>query len=316
MTYFAAVIGQMNIDFIFRGVDVFPKPGEEVFSSDFQICLGGGPMVIPFHLERLGVKTRFGTFMGDDFESKVARDLLEKINYKNVEVFSITSKRPIVATSVLSSADERSFICYNSNPSESEIDHDELYEFYKGSKVAYFPKNMAVAKRLVDDGCKLILDVSWDPSVNLDSLSEKLKLVSLFTPNDKEAKSICGEDNLLKCLDMLGEHVETPIIKLGRNGVLMKQGDQYIRVPGLKKFIAVDPTGAGDNFLAGFIFGIYLELDLLDCVKLGNIMGGLVTEVIGCYRVDTNRDSVMGHLNSYPECEVVVDEEQLKALLA
>jgi sugar/nucleoside kinase (ribokinase family) len=316
MTYFAAVIGKMNIDFIFRGVDVFPKPGEEVFSSDFQICLGGGPMVIPFHLERLGVKTRFGTFMGDDFESKVARDLLERINYKNVEIIPSTSKRPIVATSVLSSADERSFICYNSNTNESEIDGDQLYEFYKGSKVAYFPKNMAVAKRLVDDGCKLILDASWDPTISLDSLVEKLKLVSLFTPNDKEVKSICGEDSLLKCLDMLGEHLETPIIKLGRNGVLMKQGNKYIRVPGLKKFNTVDPTGAGDNFLAGFIFGIFLESDLLESVKLGNIMGGLVTEVIGCYRADTNPDLVMGHLDSYPEFDVVLDEKHMNDLLA
>ena len=68
MNYFAAVIGQMNIDFIFQGVETLPEPGEEVLASNFKICLGGGPMVIPYHLSRLGVPTRFGTFMGDDFE--------------------------------------------------------------------------------------------------------------------------------------------------------------------------------------------------------------------------------------------------------
>ena len=41
MNYFAAVIGQMNIDFIFQGVETLPEPGEEVLASNFKICLGG-----------------------------------------------------------------------------------------------------------------------------------------------------------------------------------------------------------------------------------------------------------------------------------
>lgn len=315
MNHFAAVIGQMNLDFIFRGVDVFPSPGEEVFSSDFKISLGGGPMVIPYHLDRLGVKTRFGTFMSDDFESKVAKDLLESINYENVEILPTSTDRPVVATSVLTSAEERSFICFNANADESKIDTDLLYRFFEGSKVAYFPKNLEVAEKLVANGCKLILDVSWDPNMTIASLAEKLKFVSLFTPNDKEVKQLCGEDNLLRCLDILSKYVEYPIIKLGRNGVLLKQGDHYLRVPALTQFKSIDPTGAGDNFLAGYILGIYLEYDIIDSLKLGNITGGLVTEVLGCYRVDISRELVMKYFQNYPAVDTIIDENHLRELL-
>ncbi len=315
MNHFAAVIGQMNIDFIFQGVEELPRPGEEVFSTDFKICLGGGPMVIPYHLARLGVRTRFGTFMGNDFESKIAKELLESLNYDNVEVLSNSADRPIVATGVLSTEHERSFICYNRNVDESQIDSKILLDFFKGSKVAYFPKNLEVAKKLVTDGCKLILDVSWDPNMTLNTFAERLKLVSYFTPNDKEAKKLCREKDLLKCLDRLEDHVETPIIKLGRNGVLVKTRNEYIRIPAIANLNSIDPTGAGDNFLAGLIFGMYLELDVLDSLKIGNIVGGLATEVLGCYRSDISREMVMSYFENYPAVEHVSDAKHLTAIL-
>ena len=316
MNYFAAVIGQMNIDFIFQGVETLPEPGEEVLASNFKICLGGGPMVIPYHLSRLGVPTRFGTFMGDDFESKMARDLLDSIKYENVEVLSSEANIPVVATSVLSTKYERSFICYNSNVDESSIDSKVLSKFFKGSKVAYFPKNMEIVKELVQDGCQLILDVAWDNEMKLSDFVERLKYVTYFTPNDKEAKKLCGESDILKCLDMLGEYIATPFIKLGMNGVIAKIDGQYIRVPGLDVFNSIDPTGAGDNFLAGLIYGIYLKMSFIDCLKIANIVGGLSTEVIGCYRSEISPELVMSYFDKYPEPNQVFTRAELDTLLA
>ena len=315
MNHYAAVIGQVNVDVIFHEVAALPKPGEEVFAKDFKICLGGGPMVIPYHLTKLGVPARFGTFMGDDFESRIARELLESINYVGVEVLPHPATRPIVVTSVLSTATERSFICYNQNADESELDAELLLNFFKGSKAAYFPKNLEVAQALVADGCKLLLDVSWDPNLKLSELTEKLKLVTFFTPNDKEAKHLCGEEDLLRCLDLMSQYVQTPIIKLGRNGALVKVENQYYRIPGLSGITAIDPTGAGDNFLAGLIFGMYLELGIIDSIKIANILGGLATEVLGCYRSDLTRDKVMELFESYADIDVVNSSEQLDVLL-
>jgi sugar/nucleoside kinase (ribokinase family) len=315
MKHYAAVIGQMNIDFIFQGVKALPNPGEEVFASGFKICLGGGPMVIPYHLTRLGVPTRFGTFMGTDFESKVARDLLLSLDYANVEILPVEAVHPVVATSVLSTKDERSFICYNSNVDESNVDSKVLLDFFEGSKVAYFPKNLEVAATLVATGCKLILDVSWVENMTLSDFFDRLKFVEYFTPNDKEIKKLCAEDDLLKCMDILEGHLANPIIKLGANGVLTKHNGEYLRVPALSHFESIDPTGAGDNFLAGLIFGLHEGLTFIDSLKMGNIVGGLATEVIGCYRSDLTREMVLSLFNQYPEVDVVKDSSQLDKLL-
>ena len=315
MSYFASVIGQMNIDFIFHEVQALPNPGEEVFARDFKISLGGGPMVIPYHLKKLGVNARFGTFIGDDFESQIARELLEKLNYQDVEYLSHPAERPIVVTSVLSTSSERSFIGYNRNVDESVLDPDLLMDFYGDCKVAYFPKNIEVANRLVESGCQLIMDVAWNPNLKLSDMASELKLVTFFTPNDKEAKHLCDESDLLVCLDKISEYVKTPIIKLGRNGCLVKSEDSYYLVTALPAVSAIDPTGAGDNFLAGLMFGMYLNLDLLDVIKVGNIVGGLSVEVLGCYQSNLDRESVITALASFPSVIQITDAHQLNDIL-
>lgn len=315
MNHFAAVIGQMNIDFIFHEVDSLPEPGEEVFSNNFKITLGGGPMVIPFHLNRLGVPTRFGTFVGDDFESEIAKNLLATLNYSNVEYFRHPNSRPIVVTSVLATATERSFICFNQNIDESVLDDATLLSFYRGSKVAYLPRKLEVARELAEQGCKLILDVAWDPKMTISDLAPKLELVTYFTPNDKEAKQICGESDLLRCLDLLGAYVETPIIKLGKNGSLVKSEGNYLLVPGLENLKSIDPTGAGDNFLVGLIFGMHQELDFVTSVRFGNVVGGLSTQLLGCYQPDLTREIIMSEFAKLPEPILVSNSTELNTLL-
>ena len=44
---------------------------------------------------------------------------------------------------------------------------------------------------------------------------------------------------------------------------------------------AVDTTGAGDLYAAGFLYGLSNELPLEKCAKLGSFLGGNVIEVIG-----------------------------------
>ncbi len=315
MNFFAAVIGQMNIDFIFHEVESLPLPGEEVFAQNFKISLGGGPMVIPYHLSKLGVPARFGTFVGDDFESKIARELMDDLGYEGVEYLPHPADRPIVVTSVQSTSTERSFICYNQDANESSLDIDVLMDFFAGCKVAYFPKNIAVAKKLADDGVKLIMDVSWKPELTLNDLKPSLEYVTYFTPNDKEVKHLCNEQDLLKCLDQLAELVPFPVIKLGRNGVLTKVANTYYRIPALSGVNPIDPTGAGDNFLVGLIYGISLDLDFVESLKLGNVLGGLAAEVLGCYRIDLTQEMVLSRLNDLPDVQIVETNEQLEVLL-
>lgn len=299
------VIGQMNVDIVYQNVNRFPKLGEEVFASDMKISLGGGPMVVPIQLDRLGVDVRLGTYIGNDYQSRISTDLLNAIHFDKIEVLATTKKHPVVVTSVISTPAERSFVCYNEGANELDAGAQAVFDFYKDASVCFCPQDVKVAKQLKSLGKVLVYDTGWHDDLSIASIKDYLEVVDYFTPNEKEAEKLCGTDDFIACLDILKQFTKTPIIKLGVNGCLVKIDNQYIHVPKAADFKTIDPTGAGDNFLTGLIYGIINDEKLIDCVKYGNILGGLSTEVLGCYRSDINVSMLEKYYAVFPACEVV-----------
>ncbi len=311
MNKVVGVIGQMNVDVIYRDINRMPNKGEEVFASDFKIALGGGPMVIPIQLNLLGVKNKLGTYLGNDFQSRISGDLLNEINYHNVTVLNTLKKHPVVVTSVLTSIEERSFVCYNEGANEIEAGADQVYEFYKECSVIFCPQDPVVAKRLKDEGKTVVFDVGWKDDLSLEGIKEYLEICDYFTPNEKEIEKIMGSNDYLECLDRLSEYLKFPIIKLGSRGCICKHNNEYIYVPSMQ-FNTIDPTGAGDNFLTGLIYGLILNADPIECLKYGNVFGGLSTEVLGCFRFDLSEELINKYYYNYPEIEKYTTKEEAR----
>ena len=308
MKVFASVFGQMNIDLIFHGIDEMPQLGKEILASDFAMCVGGGPIVIPYHLAKLGVPSKLGTILEKDFESKVARDLLNRIEYKNIVEFSVNARNPVVFTTVLTSKKERSFVSFNAHVDETAVEITELLRFYAGSSVAFFPQNNYLAKQLHSQGIKLILDSSWSGGLSMGNYIDRFPYAEFFTPNSLEAKQICGEGNLLGCLDKLEKYLKFPIIKMGESGVITKKAGKYFHIPPIRTLNPIDPTGAGDNFIVGLMYGMWKKYNLFDSLKCANILGGLSTEVLGCFRPDLTASKLEKYLVEHPEIHQVHDE--------
>ena len=64
------------------------------------------------------------------------------------------------------------------------------------------------------------------------------------------------------------------------DGVSVISGDTRIDVP-VEKIVPVEATGAGDQFAAGFLFGLASGRDLETCAKIGNICAREVISHIG-----------------------------------
>ena len=70
------------------------------------------------------------------------------------------------------------------------------------------------------------------------------------------------------------------VIKLGKTGAMaIKDGEKYF-APAYK-VQAVDTTGAGDSFNAGFIYGFLQGLPMEECLKCGNGCGALSVTKLG-----------------------------------
>lgn len=78
------------------------------------------------------------------------------------------------------------------------------------------------------------------------------------------------------------EQVGTRVITKGKEGaVILRRGEAPIEIPVAGETRAVDPTGVGDAFRAGFLAGLTWELDLQTCAQLGSMLATYVLETVG-----------------------------------
>ncbi|GAB2234953.1 hypothetical protein Drorol1_Dr00004226 [Drosera rotundifolia] len=75
------------------------------------------------------------------------------------------------------------------------------------------------------------------------------------------------------------------VITNGKNGCRVCWSDGEVNV-GAFKAVEVDPTGAGDSFLGGFVGGLVMGLDVADAGLLGNFFGALTVEQVGLPKFD------------------------------
>ncbi len=112
-----------------------------------------------------------------------------------------------------------------------------------------------------------------------EQLKEVISNVNLFLVNDKEAKMLSGEENLIlaarKILELGPEYL---IIKKGEHGSMLfsKDGEMFI-LPAFPLCDVVDPTGAGDSFAGGLIGFLAQESKIdFEAIKRAMLSGTIV----------------------------------------
>jgi len=133
--------------------------------------------------------------------------------------------------------------------------------------------------------------ISFDPNLRLklwDRTTAKATLLAMVPYADiilpgldeaefllglSEPSSICAQFHSMGC--------KTVVLKLGKAGCLISDGNEIIKVDGYTVHNLVDTVGAGDGFAAGFLAGILSHKPLRECGELANGVGAMATLVGG-----------------------------------
>jgi sugar/nucleoside kinase (ribokinase family) len=107
-------------------------------------------------------------------------------------------------------------------------------------------------------------------------------LINIYKSSQKEIYKLTGESELkpaIKAIHDVG--VETVIVTLGGKGsVLSVEGAQY-NIAACPSQVVVDPTGAGDVFMGGFLTEYLRQKESLWCACVGSAAASMVVEGIG-----------------------------------
>ena len=123
------------------------------------------------------------------------------------------------------------------------------------------------------------------------------ELVDYFTPNETEAEfytsvKISDENDARKsATKLIKMGIKNVIITLGEKGVFYSNGEDEIYIKA-RKVKAIDTTGAGDAFNAGFAVALTENQNIRDAIAFASATAGLSTTKIGTANSMPFRDEI------------------------
>ncbi len=280
---FIAGAGATNVDLLYQGFDRLAGVGEELYCKDFSLQLGGGLPATLINLGRLGISTKIATELGNDIFSNFAKERFTQNGVNPTNLYS-GEGIPLNITSAIILPKDRTFYTYgkgNIEPDDKAL--ETFYSIARGSKICMMQLGgfLPVYKKLKEEGTILVLDTGWDDEMSIKKYRDYLELADYYTPNRKEAMKITGSDTPENAAHALKQYFEKVVVKVDADGCIGIDGDEEFFVPSIEEFVNVDSTGAGDAFLAGFMYGLFYDYSLKDCIKFGNVTGGKAVTAVG-----------------------------------
>lgn len=180
-----------------------------------------------------------------------------------------------------------------------EMGPDDLRpEYFKGYDYfhieGYLVQNQDLIAKAVqmakEAGCIISIDMaSYNVVESNNAFLHNLvdKYVDIVFANETECKAFTKIEGAEEGLRELARHCDIAVVKVGKDGSWVKKGNE-------EHFIAawpanaIDGTGAGDTYAAGFIYAHSLGMPLKECGEIGSIIAAKVVEVIGT-KIDVPR---------------------------
>ena len=130
------------------------------------------------------------------------------------------------------------------------------------------------------------------PMFSGEELAEVLRLAQYVAVNDYEGKLL--EEKTGRKLEAIARDVKALVCTLGAKGSLIFAGGQRHEVPAVEAEAVLDPTGCGDAYRAGLLYGIAHGWDWPSIGKLGAVMGALKIARRGAQNHTAGRAEIEG----------------------
>jgi sugar/nucleoside kinase (ribokinase family) len=286
------VLGEINPDVIVRAADPRPAFGQvELLVDSIDLVIGSSSAIFACGAARLGLRTAFVGIVGDD---PMGRFMLDAMRARGIDIAScrVDPEVPTGASVILTSGADRAILTASGTMPllRDEDVPDALVgrarHLHVGSLFLLDALRPRLAARLAAAraaGLTTSVDCNWDPRETWDGgIWDILRETDVFLPNEAEVRRIAGiGDVVAAAMALAAAGPRVVAVKCGMDGAIAVERDGTVtRVPSLS-VDAVDTTGAGDSFDAGFLTGFLAGRPVGDCLALGVAAGALSTVRVG-----------------------------------
>ncbi len=136
------------------------------------------------------------------------------------------------------------------------------------------------AEQFANAGIPFFFDPGQNvPIIEKDELLTAFEHATWLTFNDYEWQLV--EDKTGLTIDTINDHVEALIVTKGGEGsIIYTKGKKYEIPPAKAKELA-DPTGCGDAFRAGLLYGLMNNMDWETTGRIASLIGAIKIEKAG-----------------------------------
>ena len=133
-------------------------------------------------------------------------------------------------------------------------------------------------------GARISLDLaSFTVVEGSKKLLEQLvrSYVDVLIANEDEARAFTGHSDEHRAMEALSKQAEVAVLKVGPRGSYVSHSGNTVAIKPMGDGGAVDTTGAGDMWAAGFLHGLVKGYSIEKCGLLGSACGYEVCQVVG-----------------------------------
>lgn len=275
------VIGAAIIDILAGPVtpDVFRTGSQPV--ETMKLSFGGDALNEAAILAKFGKHVELVSKVGLDDAGERVLDYMERLG---LSTDSIVIEDGLATSMNLVLVDENGERCFLTNPAgslrkltlqdvEKYLDDAADFVSFAGMFVSPLLDIPAMEQifRKIKQKPGRILAVDMTKAKNgerLDDIKGLLPYIDYIFPNEAEISLLTGQtDPAVNAGLLIQAGVSCAVIKCGGNGCLIRTVDQSYQIAAYPLETAVDTTGAGDCFAAGFLWALSEGMELKDCGK-------------------------------------------------
>ena len=98
--------------------------------------------------------------------------------------------------------------------------------------------------------------------------------------NEEELKSLYQIEDIRMAQNLISKNISCLACTCAEKGAYLFHESSITKIS-TNEVPVIDTTGAGDNFAAGFLYGLSKNFTLKDCASFGNLIAGEVLKVYG-----------------------------------
>ncbi|MBZ9570571.1 carbohydrate kinase family protein [Methanobrevibacter sp. TMH8] len=297
------VIGHTAIDYIMT-VEEFPNPNSSTPINTLKVFHGGAGANVAMVAANLGLKTSIISAIGKKFINSDYHNQMNKVKINTDSMIISEDEDTPTAFGMTNNNKDQIFYFYwgagkefaKSEPPKSTIQSCEAVHLATGDPV-FNQRSSVVAK----ENERI---VSFDPGQDLNMYDgEKLKKVikncTILFGNHHEIERM--EKLLNFDINELREFGPDIIVKTcGKDGSTIYTEKEKIKVDSIYR-PAIDPTGAGDSYRAGFLHNYINGKDLEDCAKFASAVSSFIVEKQGCQTNIPKYEEAINRMNEFYE---------------